>query len=147
MSCFYHPEREATAVCSECGKPLCSECSAVFQPPTCESCISAHVSSVKAEMIKSIAISVVFMIIGCLVIKSPSGILLAGIPYGWSILNSITPSMFVWMSWIGWIIYFLLKLVLAYFIGLIALPIKMFKWISELVRVKKLQEGINRQDS
>jgi hypothetical protein len=37
-----------------------------------------------------------------------------------------------------------LKLVIAYFIGLVALPFKLFKWISELRRVSKLQESANR---
>ena len=26
MKCAYHPDRESSAACSECGKPLCGEC-------------------------------------------------------------------------------------------------------------------------
>jgi len=145
MACFYHPNRQATVSCNTCGKALCSECGGAFQPPTCLDCVQDHVSKVKTEMFTSIAISVVLMIVGCVIIESPMGILLAGIPYGWSILNSITPSMFLWMSWVGWIIYYGIKLVLAYFIGLVALPIKIFKWVTELNRVKKLQESVNKR--
>ncbi len=142
MVCFYHPNRPATVNCSRCGKTLCSECGATFQPPTCSDCVSDHVREVKTEMVASIIISIVLMVVGCGVIKSPGGILLAGIPYGWSILNSITPRMFLWMSWIGWLVYFAIKLLLAYFIGVIALPIKIIKWILELKRVKNLQKSL-----
>lgn len=144
MPCFYHANRQATVTCNTCGKALCSECGGAFQPPTCLDCVSTYVSKIKTEMFTSIAISVVLMIVGCVIIESPMGILLAGIPYGWSILNSITPTMFLWMSWVGWIIYYLIKLVLAYFIGLVALPVKMIKWILELRKAKKLQESVNR---
>ena len=29
--------------------------------------------------------------------------------FGWIALNKVQPSMFLWMSWVGWIIYFVLK--------------------------------------
>ena len=96
--------------CSKCGRQLTMEEDAAFHPPTCMSCAREHVSTIKTEMIKNIAISVVLMIVGIVVIKNPAGVLLAGIPYGWSFLNKITPAMFVWMSWIGWAVYFLVKL-------------------------------------
>ena len=145
MSCFYHPNRQATVFCNTCGKILCSECGGAFQPPTCLDCVQRHVSKVKSEMLISIAISIVLMIVGCVLSESPMGILLAGIPYGWCILNSITPRMFLWMSWFGWIIYYLIKFILAFGIGIVALPIKIIMWISELKRVKKLQKSVNKK--
>lgn len=129
--------------CSKCGRQLTMEEDAAFHPPTCMSCAREHVSTIKTEMIKNIAISVVLMVVGIVVIKNPAGVLLAGIPYGWSFLNKITPAMFVWMSWIGWAVYFLVKLIIAYFVGLIALPIKLFQWISEIVKVKQLEKNIH----
>lgn len=144
MSCFYHSVRESVSKCSKCGRFLCEECASTFEPPTCFECAAEHIEDVKKEMFTSIAISVALMIVGMVFIKSPSGFLLAGIPYGWSILNRITPSMFLWMSWFGWLIYYLIKLFLAYIIGIIALPIKLYKWISELIRVNKLQDIIDK---
>ena len=147
MVCFYHPDRPASVTCSRCGKALCSECGGAFQPPTCPDCVSEHINQVRTEMYTSIAISVVLMIVGICLIKNPLGFLLAGIPYGWSILNRITPTMFLWMSWGGWLIYYLIKLFLAYIIGIVALPIKIFKWVSELNRVKKLQQSVNNRSA
>lgn len=129
--------------CSKCGRQLTLEEDGAFHPPTCMNCAKNHVSTVKTEMLKNIAISVVLMIVGVIIIKNPIGILLAGIPYGWAILNRITPAMFLWMSWVGWLIYFLVKLLISYIIGVVALPIKLFQWISEIVKVKNLEKSIH----
>lgn len=129
--------------CSKCGRQLTMEEDTAFHPPSCMNCAREHVSAVKTEMIKNIAISVVLMIVGIVLIKNPLGLLLAGIPYGWAILNRITPAMFLWMSWVGWLIYFLVKFLIAYFIGIIALPIKLFQWISEIIKVKNLEKNIH----
>lgn len=123
MVCFYHQNREATVQCNHCGKNLCTECGSRFQPPTCPSCVEDYVKSIEKEMVKNIAVSVVLMLIGIFVIRNPLGILLAGIPYGWSLLTRITPAMFIWMPLIGWVIYFFIKLFLSYAIGIVALPI------------------------
>ncbi|HZY72307.1 MAG TPA: B-box zinc finger protein, partial [Edaphobacter sp.] len=47
MNCANHPDRERTAFCQNCGKPLCQECtrtvgSAVF----CEPCLAARLSGI-----------------------------------------------------------------------------------------------------
>lgn len=135
-------EKSSANRCSQCGRQLTVQEDSAFNPHTCMNCAKEHISMVKTEMIKNIAISVALMVVGIVLIKNPMGILLAGIPYGWSILNRITPAMFLWMSWIGWLIYLALKLILSYFIGLIALPIKLFQWVSEIVKVKNLEKNI-----
>ena len=42
--------------------------------------------------------------------------------FGWLTLNKLQPSMFIWMSWMGWIIYFLIKFFLSVAIGFIIAP-------------------------
>ncbi len=38
--CFYHPDREAVAVCSKCGKPLCKECALEYNGKIyCKDCL------------------------------------------------------------------------------------------------------------
>lgn len=143
MPCFYHNDRPSTVTCSRCGKTLCSECGSYLQPPTCVDCARAETAEIKGEMTKSVVISVILMIVGIVAMQNPLGILLAGIPSGWRVLNKITPAMFLWMPLVGWIIYFAIKLVLAYCIGLIALPIQLFRDIKALTDAKKLEEYIN----
>lgn len=144
MNCYQHIDRVAVAQCTDCGRALCQECASKISPPLCPDCARQYSHSIKSEMITNIAISVVLMIVGVAVIQSPGGVLLAGIPYGWSLLNRMTPNMFLWLSWIGWIVYFLIKLVLAYVIGVPALIVKLIRWISELVRVNALLKGIDQ---
>lgn len=93
-------------------------------------------------MIKSIVLSIVFMVVGIFVIHDILGILLAGIPYGWALLNKLTSRFFIGLPIIGWLIYFLVKLVLSYFVGLIALPIKLIQWISKLSKANKIKKQL-----
>lgn len=141
MACFYHPDREAAVTCSDCGKLLCRECGSLFQPPTCRACAEAYAQGIRSEMIRSIAISVVLMLVGIFAIGNVYGIFLAGIPYGWALLNRVQPSMFLWLSWVGWLVYFFIKLLIAYLVGVVALPIKIVKWITELRRMNGLLES------
>lgn len=144
MKCYYHHNREATVTCNRCGKGLCSECGSFFRPPVCVDCAEQEAADTKSAMIKSIGLSVILMIVGIIVIRSPLGFLLAGIPSGWRFLNKITPAMFIWMPLVGWLIYFSVKLVLSYFIGLIALPIELVRDIRTLKEAKKLEEHVHR---
>lgn len=129
--------------CSKCGRRLTVKEDNTFHPPTCMLCAKEQASTIKKEMTKNIVISVVLMIVGIVIIKNPIGFMLAGIPYGWAVLNKITPNLFIWMPLVGWVIYFLIKLAISYFIGLVALPIKLFQWISEINKVKKFEEHID----
>ena len=52
---------------------------------------------------------------------------------GWRALNRITPSVFLWMSWMGWIIYFIIKGLLSVFIGVFIAPFVIGKKISDAV--------------
>ena len=142
MACYKHLDRESVAQCVDCGRNLCAECADAFHPSLYVGCATERAAAIKRELVKNIVISIVLMVIGVVIIKNPLGILLAGIPYGWAILNSITPSMFLWMSWVGWLIYFFIKLLLAYVIGLIALPIKLIKWFIELSIINRTLEGM-----
>jgi hypothetical protein len=43
MRCFYHPERDASGLCSECGKAGCSECLRdVGRALLCKGCIASY---------------------------------------------------------------------------------------------------------
>lgn len=53
--------------------------------------------------------------------------------FGWNVLNRIQPSMFLWMSWIGWIFYFVIKFVLAVAIGAFVAPIVLGKQLAEKI--------------
>ena len=49
MNCANHPDRERTAFCQNCGKPLCQECTRVVGTAVfCESCLAAKLSGTGA---------------------------------------------------------------------------------------------------
>jgi hypothetical protein len=46
MNCYYHPEAEAVAICSRCGKTICRDCSVnLMGKITCQQCVSFDLSS------------------------------------------------------------------------------------------------------
>ena len=53
--------------------------------------------------------------------------------FGWRVLNRIQPAMFLWMSWVGWLIYFFIKFFLSAIIGIFVAPYKIGRWIAETI--------------
>lgn len=53
--------------------------------------------------------------------------------FGWKALNFITPNIFLIMPLAGWAIYFLIKGIIAFFIGFIVAPFQIGAMISKSV--------------
>lgn len=68
------------------------------------------------------------------------GYLFAGIPWGWSFLNRITPQIFLFMPIIGWVIYFVTKFVVSLMVGMFVTPFKIYGIINGLKRAKKYED-------
>lgn len=58
----------------------------------------------------------------------------SGIVPGWQTLTRITPAVFLFLPIIGWVLYFIVKLILSIFVGLVMLPIRTVRNIRQLVR-------------
>lgn len=52
---------------------------------------------------------------------------------GWHFIDWLTPAMFVWMSWAGWAIYFVIKLMASCFLGFFIAPYHIAKTICDNV--------------
>jgi len=63
----------------------------------------------------------------------PQALMVACVPFGWSALNMITPGIFLWMSWIGWVIYLILKIALSAVVGVFVLAYKFAKCILRII--------------
>ncbi len=140
MNCFYHEERNASAFCQVCEKALCEECATIISTPICKDCLSEHVQGEKSKMIKSIVVGLILGIVCSIVLENPSGLMFAWVPFGWMALSAITPKVFLVMPIVGWVAYFAIKFVLAFFIGWVALPIKLYQWIRIISSAKKILE-------
>lgn len=49
MKCYNHPERDAVATCSVCGRGLCKECTDKYTPIMCEKCKQEKDESKRAQ--------------------------------------------------------------------------------------------------
>lgn len=57
------------------------------------------------------------------------GVILVCAFFGWKALNKIQPSMFLWMSWTGWLFYFFIKFLLSTMVGVFIAPYKIGQYI------------------
>ena len=109
MNCYNHEERGIVAQCIDCGKGLCKECAEKYQSfnlVVCDNCANVRNSYDKGAFTKTITTAVIALIVG-LFISISSGmeigsillfsVLTACVPFGWRILNKITPNIFIFM--------------------------------------------------
>ena len=163
MNCFYHFEKQVVAQCSICGKGLCSYCAPQISPPTCTTCYNNEVKSARATVIKELLVTYgVGIILTFFLMRAniwgfdfsfrhinvyTSFVLMtivtlyviSGIVSGWKTLTAITPPVFLFMPIVGWVLYFLVKFVLAFFVGLVMLPIRTVVCIVRLNRLKTIK--------
>lgn len=152
MKCFKHYDRDAVSQCVDCGKALCPECTNKFNIPLCDQCALNRITANKNLLIKNSVIMIVLFIFGFQFIGDRftgfgqrlfDGYFLAGIPWGWSVLNKITPDIFLCMSFVGWIIYFVIKILISMLIGMFVTPYKIYKIVTGLKNAKELQNYTN----
>lgn len=146
MKCSKHYERDAVSQCLDCGKALCPECTNKFSVPLCDHCALSRIAADRQLLVKNSIMMIVLFIIGFSLSNGSlpgrllNGYFWAGIPWGWSILTKITPRMFLFMSWIGWVIYFFVKCMLSAMIGMFVTPYRIYKVVKGLKEAKALEE-------
>ena len=157
MKCYYHNERDGVGQCNHCGKVLCKECVDVYNPPLCTDCAGIRNNERKMNTTTEIVLSIAALIFGGFMyfLVSDSFELVkflmyligwGGVPYGWNALNKITPSIFLILPLIGWVIYFVIKLMIALYIGWIIFIIRVIKIIRDSSNNKSMSDYIKRQN-
>lgn len=147
MNCYNHIEQSAVATCQDCQKGLCTSCASLFSFPICSECNKQRQQSEKKEIYKELLL---MFIVGCLsyylllqIYTPVNSSLLKGrifekvfltvigfytggaLVAGWKTLNRITPSVFLFLPIIGWVLFFIVKFLLAITVGLLMLPIRL----------------------
>lgn len=146
MKCHKHYDMDAVSQCLDCGKALCPQCSEKFTIPICDNCNLERIKNDRSVLVKNTVIMIVLFIFGFITSDSNffmailSGYFFAGIPWGWSALNKITPNIFLFMPVIGWIIYFGIKLAVSLMIGMFVTPFKIYQIVKGLKETKQLEE-------
>ncbi len=154
MNCYNHPTQTAVSQCTDCGKGLCSQCTSMYSIPICNTCNKQRVGKEKRAIIKSwlltLVMGIVVMFILGIFLFTPGAeykfryfgypMLLwisFGIVPGWRALNRITPNIFLVLPLLGWVLYFVVKFLLAIAIGWIVLPFKLIKDVTRFIRLQK----------
>lgn len=155
MQCYNHPESNIVATCNECNKGLCLACTNKYTRPICDTCNVGFAKNSQKVIIRNIILTFFFALFGFCVTATPHTTLviqlitayaLAGIPWGWSALNRITPSIFLFMPLGHWVVYFIIKLVLSVFAGVIAFPLKIVTTILEWRKLSAIKAAANALD-
>jgi hypothetical protein len=145
VNCFYHPDQTAVAVCSQCGKGLCQACASKWEPLVCEDCGVANAAALQKKRVQAIIAGlVIFYFVGrfyavgtgSAVVGVISGYLASGIPSGWVAMRKYQPRGILLMPIIGWIMYFITKVCIAYFVGIVAWPVNIYKTIKGAIESK-----------
>ena len=159
MKCYYHPNREIVATCTECGKGLCKECASKWEPTLCDDCAKSRISDKKIALKKSIGLSIAVLVAGAII-----GIIMAiqdkrldnlglcltlafAVAFavnGWQWLNKIQPNMFLFLPVVGWLIYFFVKFIIAIFVGVVALPVNIYRFWKGNREVNELEAHIKK---
>lgn len=158
MNCFNHHELNAVAQCQDCNKGLCNDCAKQYSICICSTCNSARGGSEKNRIMKELfwtfglGLGLTFMVSKGLMGQMPFEnnsiqttlmifmmfYMYSGLVAGWYTLNRITPQVFLFLPLIGWVIYFVVKMMIAIWVGLVMLPIRTFRNIRRLRQISAI---------
>jgi hypothetical protein len=152
MNCFNHTDEPAVASCVDCGKGLCKECASLYEFPICNECNAKRSKKEKNQLVIKYIPSIILFAggfvfglktgnIGSAVV---TGYIFAGFLWGWSVITFIQPKMFLFLSFFGWALYFLVKGIIAMFVGIVALPIGIGSIIISQIHVGSKSKNIER---
>ena len=154
MKCYNHPREEAIAQCLHCGKGLCEKCAKKWSEPICDDCERKYINAESADLNKEIIIYIVLAILGFMLpvftakgglSKHFSDAIVCAVSFpmyyaGWKWLNYLTDKFSLFATINIWIIYFAFKLILSAFVGLVALPYRLFTIFKREMELKELLE-------
>lgn len=151
MNCFNHPSEIAVGTCNDCNKGLCQECATRYEFPICVNCNQQRIKYEKKEIIKGFLIILGVGFILSLLMKSfmTNYSQIRGLPLfihyacfasvaGWRFLNRITPSFFLALPLFGWLLYFGLKTILSYIIGIFVFPYVIYRDVKRWLELNKI---------
>lgn len=156
MNCHNHIVQPAVAQCMDCSRGLCSECVSAYSIPICATCNSKRINAERNRIVKELLLTFVlgstlayffyqwtngghsFPLLYNIISYIIPFYIFSGIVPGWKTLTRITPAVFLFLPIIGWVFYFIVKLLLSLCIGLVMLPIRIVKNTSRLITLRKI---------
>jgi hypothetical protein len=153
-------EEDAVTRCPGCGKAMWPSGPFRLSPPVCGDCYSRGIRrAARREIIRELLLTVgtgwavaapvmanhatffrdvtfhrAGSYVAMFVIVSYG---MSSVIAGWKTLNRITPAVFLILPVLGWVIYFIVKLVLAFYVGLVMFPVRTLYGLFRLYRLRK----------
>jgi hypothetical protein len=159
MKCFFHNDRDATAVCHNCGKCLCPECIPRLPKVSCADCLIRLNNSARKQIYISLATAIlvftiaVFTLTGLKVSKT----LVLDFSISWKLALSASFTYFGWEFLSGrrnyifignlsfWFFSIFFKLAFSFIVGLFIGPFRVFQMIREIRLLNKSEAGIHNR--
>ena len=145
MNCFYHPEKEAVAQCTECNKGLCNECASRFNKPICDSCARKVLKSQLSYYWTPLIVSVVLFVVVYIICSQQALSMHDTLAYsfglvflyiGWKVLNSVEERYSVISGdGLAMLAFFFLKIIAVLFIGAFVTPFYLLYCIYKIVKI------------
>lgn len=157
MKCFHHTDRAAVATCEKCPKGLCHPCANHFESILCQQCLLKNNKSKAKEVYIGLAVTIAiffsssyflgtFLKGGTHSFDFSKGwlisLLLAFTYWGWVFLTDYFPSL---LEGTGdtWLMYFSVKFIASYFIGIIVGPYQILKMLKEIYIIQKTKKQVS----
>lgn len=142
MNCYYHPGRPAVAQCPDCGKGLCRQCATQYRKPICPDCNQSLGREESKNYIKPLVICAVLFFVGCAVGACnelgslQTGYILASLYGGWGATGLLFSRIFISLDLRSIAIYFLVRIILSIFVGVVATPVYLGYCIYKLIKLR-----------
>ena len=159
MKCFFHNGRDATAVCQDCGRCLCSQCVSSHSRAICVDChIMRNASSRKRIYIHLATLIIIFSaFIFTLHGLKVSRTLVLDYSISWKVALCACFTYFGWKflsqrkryffmgGVLFWIFYLYFKLAFSFLVGLVVGPVRIFQMFVELLILHRSDAEIQAQ--
>lgn len=144
MNCFNHTQEPAVAQCSDCGKGLCPECAARYQPILCSPCYKKRKDRAIWDNLYYLILYTAFFVIGYKLdfmttkrmpdMQWMSGYVLMAFWAGYVFINKVLP----WKMTAGttgqWNFYYVFKFLLYLVGGFFVAPFVVFWTVYKFIR-------------
>lgn len=153
MICFLHNAVNAAAICAHCGGGMCSNCVINSGTPACADCLVAKMRAERLDAVGELfAATAIFGVSTWLVHSLGSheltlgnaamiGVLLVCTYFGWIYLAKLFRDTII-VSSVFWLFLTMVKLVVAYPIGLVFGPIKIIGNVRKIILATRYAHSV-----
>jgi len=120
MKCFFHNDRDATAICQDCGRCLCPQCASGHSRAICVDCHVMHNASSRKRIYINLATLMIIFIAFIFTL------------HGLKVFSEKKSCFFI-VGGLFWLFYIYFKLAFSFLVGLVVGRVRIFRMFGELL--------------